>query len=191
MENDKSGKFRGLTYVLGAIALSGVVAEALVLYAVDDPAMRLRLGLVCVAWVAFPLAIAGWDPVRAAARYPVKPHNRRFFLLRRRVEEFLREVTRLNWLVLDAHRDPRTAEARREEIETVESDLHELLGEIFKAAGRPGAQPESDEPFKARFSQAFPAIRDFAPRLEIELEPEQHEPDAGLEEHEEAEEATT
>jgi hypothetical protein len=170
MENKKPVKIKVLTYVLGAVVLSGAVGEALVLYAVEDPVLRLRLGLLCIAFIAWPLAMAAWRPAISSTKDPEAPTNRRFYLLRRRVEEFLREVTRLNWLQLDANRDERTAEARREEIETVGADLHELLGEIIRAAGRPGAKPQSEEPFKERFSAAFPAVRDFAPRLEIDLE---------------------
>ena len=48
-------------------------------------------------------------------------------------------------------------------------DLNDLLEEIIRAPGWPAAKPVSDAPFKERFSSAFPAIRDFAPRLEIDL----------------------
>jgi hypothetical protein len=175
MQNKKPVKIKVLTYILGAIVVSGAVGEGLVLYAVEDPVLRLRLGLLCIAWIAWPLAIAAWRPALSSTRDPELPTNRRFYLLRRRVEEFLREVSRLNWLALDANRDPRTAEARRDEIETVQADLHELLGEIVRAAGRPGAKPGSDGPFKERFSAAFPAIRDFAPRLQVDPGPEEEE----------------
>ena len=175
MQSKKPVKIKVMTYVLGAVVVSGVVGEALVLYALEDSVLRLRLGLLCIAWVAWPLALAAWRPAFSSTRDPELPTNRRFYLLRRRVEEFLREVTRLNWLVLDANRDAGTAETRRDEIETVEADLHELLGEILRAAGRPGAKPSSNEPFKDRFSAGFPAIRDFAPRLEIDVGPEENE----------------
>lgn len=167
---------KALTYVLGAIVLSAIAAETIVLYAVEDPVLRVRLGLLCLAFVAWPLAVAAWRPAISSTEDAEPPTQRRFYLLRRRVEEFLREVSRLNWLVLDARRDAHTAEARREEIETVKMDLQELVGEIFLAAGRPGAKPPSEEPFRERFSAAFPAVRDFAPRLEMELEAPTEEP---------------
>ena len=170
MSIQKSKKSKALTYVLGLFLLIGVAGEVVVLYAIDDPLMRLRLGLVCLAMIAWPLAVAAWRPSYSTTKEPEQRHNRRFYLLRRRVEEFLREVTRLNWLVLDANRDPRTAEQRATEIATVKHDLNDLLDEIIRATGRPGARPESDAPFKERFSSAFPAVRDFAPRLEIDLE---------------------
>lgn len=169
MSAQKSKKSKALTYVLGLFVLIGVAGEVAVLYAIDDPLMRLRLGLVCLAMIAWPLAVTAWRPSYSSTRDPEQPHHRRFYLLRRRVEEFLREVTRLNWLVLDANRDPRTAEQRSAEIATVKRDLSDLLDEIIRAAGQPGAKPESNAPFRERFSSAFPAIRDFAPRLEIDL----------------------
>ncbi len=169
MSAQKSKKSKALTYVLGLFLLIGVAGEVAVLYGIDDPLMRLRLGLVCLAMIAWPLAVTAWRPSYSTTKDPEQSHNRRFYLLRRRVEEFLREVTRLNWLVLDASRDPRVAEQRSVEIATVKHDLNDLLEEIIRAAGQPGAKPVSDAPFKERFSSAFPAIRDFAPRLEIDL----------------------
>ena len=171
MSAQKSTKIKAVTYVLGFFLLIGVAGEMVVLYAIDDPLLRLRLGLVCLAIIAWPIAMTAWRPTFSTTESLEPPHNRRFYLLRRRVEEFLREVTRLNWLVLDANRDPRIAEQRGTEIATVKHDLKDLVDEIIRAAGRPGAKPQSDAPFKERFSSAFPAIRDFAPRLEIDLEP--------------------
>ncbi len=170
MSAKKSKKIKAVTYVLGFFILTGIAGEVVVLYAIDDPVMRLRLGLLCLAVLVWPLAVTVWRPSFSTTKDPEPPHNRRFYLLRRRVEEFLREVTRLNWLVLDANRDPRTAAQRRDEITLVKQDLSDLLDEIIRAAGRPGAKPQSDAPLRERFSAAFPAIRDFAPRLEIDLE---------------------
>jgi hypothetical protein len=171
MSAQKSKKIKAVTYVLGFLLLIGVAGEVAVLYAIEDPVLRLRLGLLCLAIIAWPLAVTAWRPSYSTTKQPEHPLNRRFYLLRRRVEEFIREVTRLNWLVLDANRDSRTAELRSAEITTVKNDLGDLLHEIIAAAGRPGAKPQSNAPFKERFSSAFPAIRDFAPRLEIDLEP--------------------
>ncbi len=171
MSAQKSTKSKVVTYLLGFLLLISVAGEVVVLYAIDDPMMRLRLGLLCLAMIAWPLAVTVWRPSYSTTKEPEQPHNRRFYLLRRRVEEVLREVTRLTWLVLDANRDPRIAEQRGTEIATVKHDLTDLLDEIIAAVGRPGAKPESNAPFRERFSSTFPAIRDFAPRLEIDLEP--------------------
>ena len=170
MSVQKSKKIKAFTYVLGLLVLTGVAGEVFVLYAIDDAFLRVRLGLLCIAVIAWPLAVSALRPALLTTKEPAAPYNRRFYLLRRRVEEFLREVTRLNWLALDANRDPNVAEQRRDEIETVKADLHDLLGEILQAVGRPGAKPASDEPLKQRFSAAFPAVRDFAPRLDIDLD---------------------
>jgi hypothetical protein len=170
MSAKKSTKIKALTYVLGLFLLIGVVGEVVVLYAIEEPLTRLRLGLLCLAMIAWPLAVTAWRSSYSTTKDPEPPHNRIFYLLRRRVEELLREVTRLNWLVLDVNRDPRIAEQRAAEIAMVKHDLNDLLDEIIRATGRPGAKPESDAPFRERFSSAFLAIRDFAPRLEIDLE---------------------
>ena len=114
--------------------------------------------------------MAARRPALATTRAPAVRHRSRFFLLRRRVEEFLREVTRLNWLVLDTKRNSGIARGRQFEIDTVKQDLRELLDEIFRAAGQPGAKPKSDAPFKERFSSAFPAVGDFAPGMDLDLD---------------------
>ena len=175
MEEKKPVKVSVMAYVLGAIVLSGVVVEALVLFTVEDPVMRMRLGLLCVVWIAGPFAMAGRHPFNLSIGDPERAENRRFLLLRRRMDEFLREMKRLNWLVLDASRDSRAAESRRDEIGMVQADLQELMGEILDAAGRPGAKTDAEGPFKPRSKRTFPDIWDDAPGSGIDLEPEQDE----------------
>ena len=170
MAEKKSRKSKVVTYLLGFLLLAGIVGEVFVLYAIDDPVLRVRLGILCIAVIAWPLALAVRRPALASTQAPPVRHRGRFFLLRRRVEEFLREVTRLNWLVLDTKRNSGIARSRQDEIDTVKQDLRELLDEIFRAAGQPGAKPESDAPFKERFSSAFPALGDFAPSMDLDLE---------------------
>ena len=170
MAEKKSRKSKVVTYLLGLLLLTGIAGEVFVLYAVDDPDWRVRLGLLCIAVIVWPLAMAAKRPALASTREPPVRHRGRFFLLRRRVEEFLREVTRLNWLVLDTKRNSGIARSRQDEIDTVKQDLRELLDEIFRAAGQPGAKPESDAPFKERFSSAFPAVGDFAPGMDLDLD---------------------
>ncbi len=170
MAEKKSEQSGVAPYLLGLLLLAGIAGEVFVLYAVEDPVSRVRLGLLFIAVIAWPLAMAARQPALATTRVPVVRHRGRFFLLRRRVEEFLREVTRLNWLVLDTKRSSGIARGRQVEIDTVKQDLRELLDEIFRAAGQPGATPKSDAPFKERFSSAFPAVGDFAPGVELDLD---------------------
>ncbi len=170
MAEKKSRKSRVVTYLLGLLLLAGIAGEVFVLYAVDDPVLRVRLGLLGIAVIVWPLAMAAKRPALASTQEPAVRHRGRFFLLRRRVEEFLREVTRLNWLVLDTKRNSGIARSRQDEIDTVKQDLRDLLDEIFRAAGQPGAEPESDAPFKGRFSSAFPAVGDFAPGMDLDLD---------------------
>ena len=170
MADTKSWQSRVVTYLLGLLLLAGIAGEVFVLYAVEDPVLRVRLGILCIAAIAWPLAMAARRPALGSTTAPAVRHRGRFFLLRRRVEEFLREVTRLNWLVLDTKRSSGIARGRQFEIDTVKQDLRDLLDEIFRAAGQPGAEPESDAPFKERFSSAFPAVGDFAPGIDLDLD---------------------
>ena len=139
-------KFSCLLWVLAFFLVFGIVAEAYVLYFQDDPGLRLYLGLLCAGLIAWPIAITSRQ-----ARSPVAGYEqlrRRFFRLRRALDAFLREASRLNWLVVGAEEGPLD---RQGEIDTVKNGMRELLEEIFLAVGEKGPGAESDTPFEPRF----------------------------------------
>ena len=55
MSNQNS---RRLTYLLGAVIVGAVIGETIVLYAVVDPVLRVRLGLLIMGIMGWPLVLA-------------------------------------------------------------------------------------------------------------------------------------
>ena len=127
---------RAQVYGIAAIMLIGVVGEAVVLFFVDDGVLRLRAGMLLLAMIA-------WPRFYAARRFPggdtlVAEHpRRRFGRLRRWTGELLREISRLNWTVVDMNHGFRDRRAADDEIAAIEVRLFEIIQEIKDAAGHP------------------------------------------------------
>ncbi len=129
-------------YGIATIMFLGVVGEAVVLFFVDDAAQRLRVGMLLLAMIAWPLFYAarrfpGGDAV--IAEHP----RRRFGRLRRWTGELLREISRLNWAVVDMTHGFRDREAANDEIAAIETRLFEIIEEIKDAAGHPDPRQET------------------------------------------------
>ncbi len=128
-------------YSIAAIMLVGVVGEALILFFGTDPVFRLRMGMVLLALISWPLFYA-------ARRFPAgdaviaEQPRRRFSRLRRWTRELLREVSRLNWTVVDVDRGFRNREVAKVEINAIETRLYQIIEEIKDAAGHPDPEPE-------------------------------------------------
>ncbi len=126
---------------VAVVMLVGVVGEALILFLGTDPVFRLRVGMLLLALIAWPLYYA-------ARRFPeggtivAEQPRRRFGRLRRWTRELLREISRLNWTVVDADRGFRNREAAKVEIDAIETRLYEIIEEIKDAAGHPDPKPE-------------------------------------------------
>ncbi len=133
---------RAQVYGIATIMLIGVVGEAVVLFFVDDAVLRLRAGMLLLAVIAWPLYYA-------ARRFPAgdavlaEHPRRRFGRLRRWTRELLREISRLNWTVVDVNRGFRDREASKEEIAAIETRLHEIIDEIKNAAGQRDTREET------------------------------------------------
>lgn len=133
---------RAQVYGIAVIMLLGVVGEAVVLFFVDDAVLRLRAGMLLLAIIAWPLYYA-------ARRFPMgdavlaEHPRRRFGRLRRWTRELLREISRLNWTVVDVNRGFRDREASKEEIAAIETRLYEIIEEIKDAAGHPDLREET------------------------------------------------
>ena len=112
---------------IAAIMLVGVVGEASSLFFGTDPAFRLRVGMLLLALIAWPLYYAarhfpaGLDVIAERPR-------RRFSRLRRWTRELLREISRLNWTVVDVDRGFRNREVAKVEIDAIETRLYEIIG---------------------------------------------------------------
>ncbi len=133
---------RARVYGIAVIMLIGVVGEAVVMFFVDDAVLRLRAGMLLLAMIVWPLYYA-------ARRFPAgdavlaEHHRRRFGRLRRWTRELLREISRLNWTVVDANRGFRDREASKEEIAAIETRLFEIIEEVKAAAGHTDPREET------------------------------------------------
>ena len=122
------------------VMLAGVLAEGYVLYFVENPAVRIRLGMFLLAPIVIPLM---WAPHRFPVfGMPQARPRRRFTRLRRWVRELLREISRLNWLAVDTDRGYDDREENKDEIEGIESRLLDILTEIKASAGKVDTHPE-------------------------------------------------
>ena len=128
-------------YVIATIMLLGVVGEAVVLFFIDDAIMRLRVGMFLLAMIAWPLFYAARRFPQGDAVVAERP-RRRFSRLRRWTRELLREISRLNWTVVDVDRGFRDRGAADKEIAAIETRLFEIIEEIKDAAGHPDPREE-------------------------------------------------
>ena len=108
-----------LLLVLVIFLVVGIMAEAYVLYFEDNPGLRLYLGLLCAGLIAWPIALTSRRARSAAAGYD-RRRERRFFRLRRALDAFLRDASRLNWFVVGAEGAPRD---RQGEIDAVKNGM--------------------------------------------------------------------
>ncbi len=136
-----------LLLMLAILLVVGIVGEAYVLYFPDNPGLRLYLGLLCAGLIAWPIAITSRQARPSRTVNYEQPWRRRFFRLRRALDAFLREASRLNWLVVSAEGGP----LDQAEITKVKNGMRELLEEVFLAVGEQGPNAESDAPFEPRF----------------------------------------
>lgn len=133
--------YRVQVFSIAAIILVGVVGEALILFLGTDPVFRLRVGMPLLALIAWPLFYAARHFPAGDAIITERP-RRRFNRLRRWTRELLREISRLNWTVVDVDRGLRNREAAKVEIDAIETRLYEIIEEIKEAAGHPDPEPE-------------------------------------------------
>ena len=134
----------------------GSMSHTYVLYAVDDWTIRLRLAFLCAMVIAWSVVMALSAP--AASEREEGPSRRRFFRLRRAIDDLVNEATRLNWIVLDAQRDQHVRRKRKPEIDAVKQHMRQLLEEIFQSTGQVAHDAESDAPFEPRF-QSSPSLQ--------------------------------
>lgn len=121
--------------VLALAMLAAVIAEAYVLFYVEDPQLRLGFGMLLMVLAVGPFAPISRLPEPDDSIAQLRP-PRHFSLLRRWTTEFLREVRRLNWLRFDATRGITSRTNTIREIEAIEARLSLIIDEIKQAAGR-------------------------------------------------------
>ena len=120
--------------ILAAFTLTAGSLQGAVLYAIDDRATRLSLGLallVIVFWAGARLSI-----VERSIDLVTPPlHPRRFRKLRSNVEKLLEEVRRLNWIAVDGTQGVRSPEETERLMDDIEGWLKDHIGRIRDSAG--------------------------------------------------------
>ncbi len=134
--------------VLLAVLAATLFMEAAVLYFMEDPTVRLYVGLALFVLIGWMFASSQVAEVISRIPEPLKP--RRYPRLRARVDLLLVEVRRLNGIAVDGHRgfrDPKEAVA---EMDAIEERMRDLVSEIRREAGvvseEPDLVPAPDEP---------------------------------------------
>ena len=128
-------------WIVATFMLLGVTGEALVLFFLDDPVLRLRLGMTLLGLIVWPIVLV-YRRFPAEQLLPTRPPRRRFSQLRRWVHELIREVRRLNWVVVDTQRGFRSEDSAQEEIDAIEHRLLDIIERIKNTAGQ--RDPESE-----------------------------------------------
>lgn len=114
------------------------------LVAVDDPWLRLSLGLLLLALIVWASARLG--VVDLVMQSPAeRVHKRRFVRLRSQVQQLLDEIRRLNWMAVDAERGFRSREKALREMDRIEERLKDLIAEIRTTAGQISPSDEEVE----------------------------------------------
>ena len=138
-----------LNYSVKVIVIAVILAAALgsmgvLLYYGEDPSVRLGVGLLLIGvimWTSAHLGIVEW--VSVSVGRPFK--RRQFHLLRSLVDQFISDVRRLNWMVIDAERGVRPKESMQSELDALEEELHQQVRRIRDACGKESAESEIED----------------------------------------------
>ena len=125
--------------LLGALA-TALLLEAAVLYFVEEPIVRLYVGLalfVLIAWM-----LASTQVAEVMGDLPERIRQRRYPKMRAKVKLFLAEVSRLHWMAVDGDRQFRNREEAVAEMDAIEERMRDLVTEIRREAGRASDEPE-------------------------------------------------
>ncbi|MGD8698322.1 MAG: hypothetical protein PVJ43_03465 [Gemmatimonadales bacterium] len=123
--------------------LAALIGDALVLLFIDDPWMRLLLGLLLLAVIVWSSARIGVLDI--ITRAPVEPvYKRRFVRLRGQVQQLLDEIRRLNWMAVDVERGFRNRESATQEMDIIETRLKELIAQIRSTAGQLSSEVDTE-----------------------------------------------
>ncbi len=130
-------------WAIAALLAVALGAMAWILYFGQDPLTRLGIGLFLLAivmWGSGKLGIVEWVAVSVGRRFK----RRKYLLLRAEVDNFIKDVRRLNWLVMDAERGIRPKQEMQADLAALEEKLHEQVHRIRKACGRVSEEREVD-----------------------------------------------
>jgi hypothetical protein len=135
--------------ILAVLFVAAIIADGTVLYFIEEPGKRLFLGLLVLLPILWP---AVWATRRLSklGLFPQKPsaatHKRRYYELRKYTEQLLGEVSRLNWIAIDADRGFRSQDAKNVEVDAIKQRMIEIVDKMPEAAGHISDGPTDGEP---------------------------------------------
>ena len=118
--------------------------EGAVLYLVEDPTLRLYVGLalfLVIAWMFARPEIA-----EVIGDLPELFTRRRYPRLRARVEILMQEVRRLHWAAVDRDRGFRSENEGLADMDAIEERMKDLVSEIRLEAGVASDEPDPGGP---------------------------------------------
>lgn len=134
--------FNSETLVVALLMIGGVATEMYVLMGIADPTNRVRLGMLALLPIVWPIYwISRQFPPVIIQRETPQP-LRRYSRLRKSVDAFLRDVSRLNWAVVDKNRGFGDLEKAEDEIAAIQKQLADTVVEVMESAGIPDPKPE-------------------------------------------------
>jgi len=134
--------------VLLGVLSAALLLEGAVLYFMEDPTLRLYVGLALFLLIGWMLAST--QVAEVIGDLPERIRQRRNPKMRAQVKLLLAEVSRLNGMAVDGHRGFRERKEAVAEMDAIEERMTDLVGEIRREAGvvsdehDPGPAP--DEP---------------------------------------------
>ena len=108
---------------------------------INDSELRLFLGLLALAPI---MGTVAWLARVSATATHATNHNaprRRYTKLRAAVKEFIAEVTRLNWAVVEARSGPTNPNEADGRVVAIKERMSELFERVTLAAGVPSPEP--------------------------------------------------
>lgn len=134
--------------VLLGVLFTALLLEAAVLYLMEDPTVRLYVGLALFLLIGWMMSSA--QVAEVIGDLPERIRQRRYPKMRAQVMLLLAEVRRLNWLAVDGDRRFRSREEVVAEMDAIEERMRNLVSEIRREAGvvsdEPEPGPAPDEP---------------------------------------------
>ena len=124
------GGSRLLIVILSILALSAILGL------VENPIHRIILGALIIGFLTWSAYTSASQPTKTSGPPPGIRERRKSHTLRHRVNEFLRDIRRLDAIAKDVSQGHVSKETGDKALEEIEKRLHEVVKQIRGLAGR-------------------------------------------------------
>lgn len=118
------------------IVILSIVALSAILGLVEQPIPRIILGALVIGFLTWSAYTSASQPAKGLGPPPGIRERRRSHTLRHRVNEFLRDVRRLDAIAKDVAQGHVSKETGDKALEEIEKRLHDLVKQMRGLAGR-------------------------------------------------------